>query len=188
MEAATPNNVDRMAVTFETFLEHVGVGVAFAGAALVGGYVAGQLASAVPVAAAAFMLGFHGNYSLSQILQKIEAYAEDKAAPAQTTSVLATAAVPAAAAPVASSASVPIVTEIPANYGAQVGAAVVVTASNAAYQTLGNGIKVYDAWIGSVVRKTNLGWYVVNTVKGVAYTRDCPLNSDTYFEQAPASA
>lgn len=161
--------------------EHIGVGLVFAGAALLGGYMSGSLMAAVPIAITAFMLGFHNNYSLSQIMQKIEAYAEDKAAPAQTTSVLATAAVPAAAAPVASSASVPIVTEIPANYGTQVGAAVVVTASNAAYQTLGNGIKVYDAWIGSVVRKTNLGWYIVDTYRGTAYTRINPLNSDSYY-------
>lgn len=161
--------------------EHIGVGLVFAGAALLGGYMSGSLMAAVPIAITAFMLGFHNNYSLSQIMQKIEAYAEDKAAPAQTTSVLATAAVPAAAAPVASSASVPIVTEIPANYGAQVGAAVVVTASNTAYQKLGNGVTVYDAPIGSIVRKTNLGWYIVDTYKGAVYTRINPLISDSYY-------
>lgn len=168
--------------------EHIGVGLVFAGAALLGGYMSGSLMAAVPIAITAFMLGFHNNYSLSQIMQKIEAYANGTNTASQKAMANATyqpiqsnMSVPITSVTAASEASVPSMSDIPANYGVQIGSAVVATPNNAAYQKLGNGVTVYDVPIGSIVRKTNLGWYIVDTYKGAVYTRINPLSSDSYF-------
>ena len=175
--------------------EHIGVGLVFAGAALLGGYMSGSLMAAVPIAITAFMLGFHNNYSLSQIMQKIEAYANGTNTASQKATANATyqpiqsnMSVPITSVTAASEASVPSMSDIPANmsdipanYGVQIGTAVVATPNNAAKQILGNGVTVYDVPIGSIIRKTNLGWYIVDTYKGAVYTRINPLSSDSYF-------
>ncbi len=174
--------------------EHIGVGLVFAGAALLGGYMSGSLMAAVPIAITAFMLGFHNNYSLSQIIQKIEAYANGTNTATQKATANATyqpvtsqaasngtITVPITSVTAASEASVPSMSDIPAEYGVQIGTAVVATPNNAAKQILGNGVTVYDVPIGSIIRKTNLGWYIVDTYKGAVYTRINPLSSDSYF-------